>query len=136
MHPAPVYRVFSHVKPATSHSLSFLFVPALHFKATLKHTRLDDGGRALGGTTAGAQRLNGLDDILGVVIRDFTEDDVAAIEPRSDDGRDEKLGAVGVGASICHAEEEGLGVLELEVLVREFLAIDRLAAGALRDQHD
>jgi hypothetical protein len=56
---------------------------------------------------------------------------VAAVEPGGDDGGDEELGAVGVGAGVGHAEKEGLGVLELEVLVRELLAVDGLAAGAL-----
>jgi hypothetical protein len=37
-----------------------------------------------------------------------------------------------VGTSIGHGEETGLGVLSLEILVCEFLAINGLAAGALR----
>ena len=41
-------------------------------------------------------------------------------------------GNIRVGASVGHGQEEGLGVLELEVLVGELLAIDGLAAGALQ----
>ncbi len=37
-----------------------------------------------------------------------------------------------VGTSIGHGEETGLGVLSLEILVCEFLAVNRLAASALR----
>ena len=46
-----------------------------------------------------------------------TEDDVLAIKPRGDDGGDEELGAVRVGARVRHREQEGTVVLELEVLI-------------------
>jgi hypothetical protein len=36
-----------------------------------------------------------------------------------------------VGAGVGHGQQEGLAVLELEVLVGELLAVDGLAAGAL-----
>ena len=36
-----------------------------------------------------------------------------------------------VGAGVGHGQEEGLVVLQLEVLVTELLAIDGLAAGSL-----
>jgi hypothetical protein len=38
---------------------------------------------------------------------------------------------VRVGTSVSHGQEEGLGVLELEVLVGKLLAIDGLATRAL-----
>ena len=57
---------------------------------------------------------------------------MTAIEPGGDDGRDEELRAVGVGAGVGHAEHEWLLVLELEVLVRELLAVDGFAARALQ----
>jgi hypothetical protein len=41
------------------------------------------------------------------------------------------LGAVGVLASIGHGKKEGLGVLQLEVLVGELLSVDGLATGTL-----
>jgi hypothetical protein len=66
--------------------------------------------------------LNLLDDIEA--LEDLAEDDVAAIKPRGDDGGDEELRAVGVLASVGHGEETLLGVLELEVLIRELLAVD------------
>jgi hypothetical protein len=46
----------------------------------------------------------------------LSEDDVLAVEPRSDDGGDEELGSVGVGSSVGHREKSGLGVLELEAV--------------------
>ena len=102
----------------------------------LKGAALDDGWRAipvLNGTAAGTASLDALDDGHGLPVagRDGAEDDMAAVEPRGDDGGDEELRAVGVGAGVGHGEEERLVVGELEVLVGELLAVDRLAAGAL-----
>jgi hypothetical protein len=73
---------------------------------------------------------------------------VLAIELRGLDGTDGELGAVAdkflvlliekaVGddlrarAGVGHGEDTGTSVLELEVLVLELLAIDRLSTGAL-----
>ena len=39
-------------------------------------------------------------------------------------GSDEELGAVGVLSSIGHGEKTLLGVLQLEVLIRELAAVD------------
>lgn len=41
------------------------------------------------------------------------------------------MGAVGVGTSVGHREQVGLGMLDLEVLVTEFFSVDRLATGAV-----
>ena len=43
---------------------------------------------------------------------------------RGNDGGDEELRAVGVPASVGHGKEAGLGVLELEVLIGELVAVD------------
>ena len=97
-------------------------------------------------TGSRAERLDGLDDLKGLVISDLAEDDVLAIEPAGDDGGDEELRAVGVWAGVLydcvsvlyslltsrsllvvtysHAQKTWAGVLELEVLVLELLAID------------
>lgn len=111
-----------------------------------------DGGGVLvlDGAGVAAASLNGADNTLGlnIIVGNLAEDDVLAIEPRGDDGGDEELGAVAfcllasshsskvghllrVGAGVGHGQEEGLGVLQLEVLVGELLAVDGLAAGAL-----
>lgn len=56
----------------------------------------DGGGTltVLDGTGRGAASLDGLDDGDGLGVSDLAEDDVAAVEPRGDDGGDEELGAV------------------------------------------
>merc|ERR1740139_1695584 len=43
----------------------------------------------------------------------------------------EELAAVGVGPSVGHGEDTGSGVLQVEVLVLELVAVDRLASGAV-----
>ena len=64
-------------------------------------------------------------------FNDIAEDDVSAIQPGGLDGGDEELGAVGVGASVGHGEGSGAGVLQDEVLVGEFLAVDGFATSAI-----
>lgn len=72
-----------------------------------------------------------------------------AIEPRGHNGGDEELGAVAaksqlvgprpfhgardsrVRTSVGHGEDTRLGVLELEVLIGELLAVDRATTGTL-----
>jgi hypothetical protein len=73
--------------------------------------------------------LDGRDDIH--TLDDTAKDDVLAIEPSSLDGGQEELRAVGVGTSVGHREEARTGVLELEVLIGELVAIDRLATSAI-----
>jgi hypothetical protein len=64
-----------------------------------RSTRVDDGGAqaVLDSTGLGAGGLEGLDDVQGVLVSDLAEDDVAAVEPRGNDGGDEELGAVARG---------------------------------------
>jgi len=94
--------------------------------------------------------LDLLDDL--VALEHFAEDDMLAVQPRSDGGGDEELGAVGVLAGVGHAccrlcvsdmlgsicatvpqrtQKTLLGVLQLEVLVGELVAVDALAASAV-----
>jgi len=82
-----------------------------------------------GGSTAGANCLDLLDNIHAT--GDVSEDTVLAVEPIGLDGAQEELGAIGVRASVCHGEGSRAGVLELEVLICELLAVDGLAAGAV-----
>jgi hypothetical protein len=58
---------------------------------------------------------------------------VTTVEVGCGDGADEELGAVGVGASVCHRQHAGAAVLVLvvEVLVGKLLAVDGLAAPAV-----
>lgn len=43
---------------------------------------------------------------------------------RSNNGGDEELGAIGVRSSVGHGQETLLGVLQLEVLILELVAVD------------
>ena len=60
--------------------------------------------------------------------KDLAEDNVSSIEPWGLDSGEEKLGAVGVLASVGHREPASAVVLELEVLVSEFFSVDRFSA--------
>jgi hypothetical protein len=104
-------------------------IPRIH----LQLTGLDNG-RALAvldSTAAGASGLKSLDNIQRLLVGNLAEDDVLAIQPRSDDGGDEELRAVGVGTSIGHGQQTRLGVLQVEVLILELLAVDGLTTGAV-----
>ncbi|KAK6539314.1 hypothetical protein TWF694_009548 [Orbilia ellipsospora] len=95
----------------------------------LDGTRLRDDHLLLKSTALGSEALNGRDDIH--TINNLAEDDVSAIEPAGDNSGNEKLGTVGVLAGIGHAQQTWLGVLDLEVLIGELLAVDGLATGAI-----
>lgn len=114
-----------------------------------KHTHLSrvGDGDGLNGAVAGAL-LNVLDGVNNVhALEDVAEDNVAAVEPAGLDSADEELGAVRVLAGVGHrwerleantgqpiellTENTGAGVLQLEVLVGELVAVDRLAATAI-----
>lgn len=117
----------------------------------LQLTRFGNGGwlLVLDRAAAGPAGLNGADNLHGldVAFGNAAKDDVLAIEPRGDNGGDEELGSVAgscqrqpkpmpldhvrVGASVGHGQKEGPVVPQLEVLVRELLAVDGLATGAL-----
>ena len=49
---------------------------------------------------------------------------------RSNSGGDEELRAIGVFARVGHAQYTLLGMLQLEVLVGEFVAVDGFSASA------
>jgi len=99
----------------------------------LGSTAVDDGWFDLVLDLAGtrASCLEFLDDLQALLISDLAEDDVLAIQPRGNDGGDEELRAVGVGASVGHGQHAGLGVSFLEVLICKLLAVDRLATSAI-----
>lgn len=59
---------------------------------------LDSGlGAGLDSTGSATNRLEGLDDLHGLVVTDLTENDVLSIEPAGDDSGDEELRAVAIG---------------------------------------
>jgi hypothetical protein len=78
----------------------------------------------LGGGLAGlgSERFNLFDDIHS--FDNLSEDNVLAVQPGGLGRADEKLGAVGVGASVGHAQNAGSGVLQLEVLISKLGSVD------------
>jgi len=56
---------------------------------------------------------------------------VLAVQPGGLGGAEEELRAVGVGSSVGHRQDSGSGMLEVEVLVLELVAVDRLASGSV-----
>ena len=68
-------------------------------------------------------RRNCLNDLLGILSGDLTEDGVAVVQVRGRSNRDEELGTIGAGARIRHSQQEGAVKLELRVeLVSELVA--------------
>lgn len=62
----------------------------------LSLTAVDDGraGVVLNSTALGSSSLKGADNVHGSLVGNLAEDDVALVQPRSDDSGDEELGAV------------------------------------------
>jgi len=96
-------------------------------------TRLDDGGLLvvvdLSASTASG--LESPDNSKRLLISYLTKDNVLAIQPASDNGGNEELGAVGVWSGVSHRQKSWLGVLAGEVLISELLAVDRLSTSAI-----
>jgi len=119
--------------PAIFDSCPFCSLHLLALPSLVASAGIDDGWLELklDLTSAATGGFELLDDLHAGIICDLAKDDVLAIEPRGDDGGDEKLGAVSVWTSVGHREQSRANVLSLEVLVCEFLAVDRLATGAI-----
>lgn len=64
-------------------------------------------------------------------LNDFAKNHVFSIQPRSQHGGDEKLRPIGVWPGVGHGQKTNLVVLEFEVLVGEFVAVDGFAACAV-----
>ena len=91
--------------------------------------RLGDGDLLGGLAGLGAETLDLLHDVH--TLGHGSEDDVLAVEPVGLDGAEEELRAVGVGAGVGHGQNARASVAQVEVLVRELLAVDGLAASAV-----
>lgn len=65
-------------------------------KNCLQSTRVDNGGLDSRADRAGAaaNSLNLLDDLVGLLVGNLTENDVLAVQPRGHNGGDEELRAV------------------------------------------
>lgn len=77
----------------------------------------------------GANLLDGLHDVLA--LGNLTENAMLAVEPVANDGGDKELGTVGVGTGVGHGKQVRPVVAEDEVLISEFLAIDRFTTSAV-----
>lgn len=107
-------------------------------RTNLDSSRFFNGDGSPWLSTGGSEFLDLLDNVH--TLDNLAEDDVFSIEPtrhnlsskrNSNEGwysGDEELGSVGVGTSVGHREETGLGVPQFEVLIGEFLAIDGLSS--------
>ena len=100
------------------------------FRRNLQLSALHDGDRVGWLVTFALWHILDLVDNI-IPFEDFAEDHMTTIEPRSYGGGNEELGSIGVFAGICHAEYTLLRMLQLEVLVWEFVAIDRFASSAV-----
>jgi len=100
---------------------------------SLRLTAVCDGRleRELDRTRVATSLLQGIHHLLALVICDLAENHVLSVQPTRDGSGDEELAAVCVGSCVGHAQQVLLVVGELEVLVCELLAVDRLAAGAV-----
>lgn len=92
-------------------------------------TAVRDHDFTLGLSAAGSARFNLFHQIH--IACNLSKDYVFPVQPRSFNRADEELGTVGVRASIGHRENSGLGVLDAEVLISKFLAIDGFATGSI-----
>jgi hypothetical protein len=50
---------------------------------------------------------------------------------RGNSGGDEELRAIGIFARVCHTKNTLLGMLQLEVFIGEFIAVDRFTASSI-----
>ena len=80
-------------------------------------------------TTLGSQILQRLENVHSLLH--LSENDVMAVEPRARNRRDEELRTVRVGSAVGHRQQTGTVVLQVEVLVRETLAVDRLTSHSI-----
>lgn len=79
-----------------------------------------------GTATLRSQHLQTLQNVHALLH--LTEHDVVAVQPGAGNGRDEELRAVRVGTAVGHRQKTGSGMLQGEILIRETLSVDGLAA--------
>jgi len=105
------------------------FFKSMRFVFQLKLARVCDNDLLGAFARLRSIGFNLLDDLHA--FDNLTKDDMLAIQPRSLGSANKELRTVGVGSSVGHAEDARAGVLELEVLVLELVAIDGLASSAV-----
>jgi len=95
----------------------------------LKLTTFGDHDWRAGFAGFASDLLNRLDDVYSGSHP--SEDDVLSVQPGSLSRAKKELASVGVGAGIGHGENTGSGMLLDEVFIGEFVAVNRLASGAI-----
>jgi hypothetical protein len=72
----------------------------------LQNTAVKNGGTlaVLDAAVAGASGLDGADNVHRLIVSNLAENDVAAVQPRGNDGRDEELGAVAMESTLVSDE--------------------------------
>jgi len=73
--------------------------------------------------------LNRRDDIH--TLDDLAKDDVTPIEPGSNGDSDKELRSIGILSGVSHTQKTGSGVLQLEVLIWKFLAVNGFATSSV-----
>jgi len=77
-------------------------------------------------------RAHGLDFLHNIQsLLHIPKHDVFSIQPRGGHGAEEELGSVCVGTSVGHGENPRTGVLVVEVLIGELLAVDGFTSGSV-----
>ena len=95
----------------------------------LQLTAISDGDFFTGFAIIRANCFHALNDIHAV--DDGSKDNVFSIQPGGLDCAQEELRSVGVGSSVGHRQDSGTSVLQGEVLIGEFSAVDGFATSSI-----
>ena len=90
---------------------------------------VSNGDLLAGLAIPGPKALHGVHNIHALFH--LAEDHMLAIQPLSLGSADEKLGTICVGACICHGQDARTSMLQDEILIIKFLAIDGLATSTI-----
>ena len=90
---------------------------------------VSNGDLLAGLAIPGPKALHGFHNIHALFH--LAKDHMLAIQPLSLGSADEKLGTICVGASICHGQDARTCMLQNEILIIKFLAIDGLATSTI-----
>merc|ERR1712243_75720 len=99
------------------------------FNHTLQLSRVCNCYLFLRFPTVRAKAFNGLDDIHS--RGDRAEYNMLTIQPSSFCSADEKLGSICVSSGTGHGQDSRSSVLQLEVFIFKFVAIDGLSASSI-----
>lgn len=95
----------------------------------LKLATVADGDVLRGLAGLASVRFNLLHNVHA--FNDSAENNMTVVQPRCLHSCDEELRSVGVGTSVGHRHDAGSGVLQGEVFILEFVAVDGLSTGAV-----